>query len=215
MPCSAPSTAPRLADRARRSAASAARPHGRRHGPPPRSGRAPRPMARSRRHPPWSGRHGGSGRGHGRWRGCRPAAGGLGGALGCDMFAGRGAAAGRSSILAISSALRHGFITKSRAPACIAVTASRMPLWAVMTMMHAPDRRRAACPAPPAPPPRRSARRHSSGRAGSHRSAGPPAAKSLPPAPAPRPAVPRQVDRDRQRFGDARIVVDHQDGHRA
>ena len=27
--------------------------------------------------------------------------------------------------------------------------------------------------------------------------------------------VARQIDRDRQRFGDARIVVDHQDGQRA
>ncbi len=41
------------------------------------------------------------------------------------------------STLAISSALRHGFIMKSLAPACIAVTAIRMPLCAVMITTRA------------------------------------------------------------------------------
>ena len=41
------------------------------------------------------------------------------------------------STRASRSALRHGFIVKSRAPACIAATAMRIPLWAVSTMTQA------------------------------------------------------------------------------
>ena len=63
-----------------------------------------------------------------------------------------------SSSFATRSALRHGFITKSRAPACMAATAIRIPLCAVMTTTHAwgssaTMRRRQASPSSPSAAP--------------------------------------------------------------